>query len=263
MARRRSGPEILAEVGDLVVQRDTERPTGRLLRQGEMDASYIDLADPRHLEFDYLRRMRDVVEALRARRVVHVGGAGCALARSLAATDRTRMRRQEVIEVDADVVALAREHLGLRKQPGLKVRIADGRAHLASRPDASADALLIDAFVGARVPRHLATSAALADAARIVAPAGVLAINVVDAPPMDDVRAIAAGLREHFATVAALGAGPVLRGRRQGNVVLVAGHGPLPLERLRVRAAADASPATLAGPAEVELLCRSTPPWQD
>jgi spermidine synthase len=263
MARRRSGPEILAEVGDLVVQRDAERPTGRLLRQGEMDASYIDLADPRHLEFDYLRRMRDVIEALRARRVVHVGGAGCALARSLAATDRTRMRRQEVIEVDAEVVALAREHLGLRKQPGLKVRIADGRAHLASRPDASVDALVIDAFVGARVPRHLATSAALADAARTVAPGGVLAINVVDAPPMGDVRAIAAGLREHFATVAALGAGPVLRGRRQGNVVLVAGHGPLPLERLRVRAAADASPATLAGPAEVELLCRSTPPWQD
>ena len=86
--RRRAGPEILAEHGELLVQRDAERPTGRLLRQGEMDASYIDLADPRHLEFDYLRRMGDVVEALRARQIVHVGGAGCALARSLAATDR-------------------------------------------------------------------------------------------------------------------------------------------------------------------------------
>jgi spermidine synthase len=263
MARRRSGPEILAQDGDLVVQRDGERPTGRLLRQGEMDASYVDLADPRHLEFDYLRRMRDVVEALRARRIVHVGGAGCALARSLVATDRSRMRRQEVIEVDAGVVALAREHLGLRKLPGLKVRIADGRAHVAGRDDASVDVLLVDAFVGARVPRHLATREALADAARVVALGGALAINVVDAPPMDDVRAIAAGLREQFATVAALGAGPVLRGRRQGNVVLLAGHGPLPLERLRVRAAADASPAALAGPQEVELLCRSTPPWQD
>jgi len=263
MARRRSGPEILAEVGDLVVQRDRERPSGRLLRQGEMDASYVDLADPRHLEFDYLRRMRDVVEALRARRIVHVGGAGCALARSLAATDRTRTRRQEVVEVDPDVIALAREHLGLRKEPGLKVRIADGRAHLAGRPDGSADALLIDAFVGARVPRHLATTEALADAARVVAGGGALAINVVDAPPMDDVRAIAAGLREHFATVVALGAGPVLRGRRQGNVVLVAAHGALPLERLRVRATADASVAALAGPAEVEQLSRSTPAWQD
>ena len=264
MARRRSGPEILAQHGDLLVQRDADRPSGRLLRQGEMDASYIDLADPRHLEFDYLRRMRDVVEALRARRIVHVGGAGAALARSLAATDRARARRQEVVEVDAGVVELAREHLGLRKQPGMKVRIADGRAFVAGREDASVDALLIDAFVGARVPRHLATRAALADAARVVTLGGALAINVVDAPPMDDVRAIAAGLRAVFATVAALGAGPVLRGRRQGNVVLLAGHGPLPLERLRVRAAADgASPAALAAPHEVQLLCRGTAPWQD
>jgi spermidine synthase len=264
MARRRSGPEILAQAGDLLVQRDADRPTGRLLRQGDMDASYVDLADPRHLEFDYLRRMRDVVEALRARRIVHVGGAGCALARSLAASDRTRTRRQHVVEVDPEVVALAREHLGLRKAPGLKIKVADGRAWLAGREDASVDALLVDAFVGARVPRHLATVAALADAARVVAPRGALAINVVDAPPMDDVRAIAAGLRETFATVAALGGGPVLRARRQGNVVLVAGHGPLPLERLRVRAAADgASPAALASPEELALLCRATPAWRD
>jgi spermidine synthase len=264
MARRRSGPEILAQAGDLLVQRDADRPSGRLLRQGDMDASYVDLADPRHLEFDYLRRMRDVVEALRARRIVHVGGAGAALARSLAATDRTGLRRQHVVEVDAGVVELAREHLGLRKMPGLKVKVADGRAWLAGREDASVDVLLIDAFVGARVPHHLATVQALHDAARVVAPGGALAINVVDAPPMDDVRAIAAGLRETFATVVALAAGPVLRARRQGNVVLVAGHGPLPLERLRVRAAADgAAPAALAPPGDVELLCRSTPPWQD
>jgi spermidine synthase len=263
MARRRSGPEVLAEVGDLVVQRDAGRPSGRLLRQGEMDASYVDLADPRHLEFDYLRRMRDLVEALRARRIVHVGGAGCALARSLAASDRGRTRRQEVIEVDPDVVELAREHLGLRRAPGLKVRIADGRTHLAGRADASADVVLIDAFVGARVPRHLATVGALADAARVVAPGGALAVNVVDAPPMDDVRAIAAGMREVFGVVAALGGGPVLRARRAGNVVLLAGHGPLPLERLRVRGAADPSPAALLGPAEIDLLCGGTPPWQD
>src|SRR4051812_49076457 len=264
MARRRSGPEIVAQAGDLLVQRDGERSSGRLLRQGDMDASYVDLADPRHLEFDYLRRMRDVVEALRARRIVHVGGAGCALARALVASDRAQTRRQHVVEVDPDVVALAREHLGLRKAPGLKLRMADGRAWLAGRDDASADALLIDAFVGARVPRPLATRGALTDAARVVARGGALAINVVAPPPMDDVRAIAAGLRETFATVAALGAGPVLRGRRQGNVVLVAGHGPLPLERLRVRAAADgASPAALASPDELAQLCHATPAWRD
>src|SRR3954452_20473722 len=104
MARRRSGPEIVAQAGDLLVQRDGERSTGRLLRQGDMDASYVDLADPRHLEFDYLRRMRDLVEALDARRVVHVGGAACALARAIAAADAAR--RQVVVEVDGAVLEL-------------------------------------------------------------------------------------------------------------------------------------------------------------
>jgi predicted O-methyltransferase YrrM len=261
MARRRTAPEIVAAAGDLLVQRDAGRPTGRLLRQGDMDASYVDLADPRHLEFDYLRRMRDLVDALDARRVVHVGGAACALARALAAADPAR--RQVVVEVDRAVLELSRAHLGLRRGPGLRVREGDGRAFLAGRADGSADAILVDAFVGARVPRHLATVEALSDAARVLAPGGALAINVVDVPPLEDVRAIAAGLRDAFATVAAIGGGPVLRGRRAGNVVLLAGRGPLPLERLRTRAAADPSPAAVLEPADVGTLCRGAAPWRD
>jgi spermidine synthase len=261
MARRRSGPQILAQSGDLLVQRDADRPSGRLLRQGDMDASYVDLADPRHLEFDYLRRMRDLVEALRARRVLHVGGGAGALARALAATDRER--RQDVVEVDPDVLAFAREHLGLRRAPGLRVRQGDGRAFLRSRRDDSADAILIDAFVGARVPRHLVTAEALADAARVLAPGGALAVNVVDAPPLKDARAIAAGLLETFAVVAGLGAGPVLRARRTGNVVLIGAHGPLPLEPLRTRAAADPSPATLLAPADAPAFAGGAPAWFD
>src|SRR3954449_11946918 len=114
MARRRSGPEILATCGDLLVQRDADRPSGRLLRQGDMDASYVDLADPRHLEFDYLRRMRDLVEATGARRIVHVGGAACALARALAAGPGGRNLRQEVVELDAGEPALSRRQLAHR-----------------------------------------------------------------------------------------------------------------------------------------------------
>ena len=89
MGRRRAAPLLIAAAGDLAVLGDRERPSGRLLRQGEMDASYVDLADARHLEFDYLRRMRDLAQAAGARRIVHVGGAGCALARALAAADAT------------------------------------------------------------------------------------------------------------------------------------------------------------------------------
>src|SRR6185312_1382128 len=184
-----------------------------------------------------------------------------ALARALAVSDRER--RQDVVEVDPDVLALAREHLGLRRAPGLRVRQCDGRAFLASRRDDSADAIVVDAFVGARVPRHLVTAEALADAARVLAPGGALAVNVVDAPPLNDTRAIAAGLLEAFAVVAALGSGPVVRGRRAGNVVLIAAHGPLPLERLRTRACADPSPAALLAPGAIFAFTGGTPPWRD
>src|ERR1700712_5045125 len=120
MARRRSGPEILAQAGDLLVQRDADRPSGRLLRQGDMDASYVDLADPRHLEFDYLRRMRDVVEALRARRIVHVGGAGAALARALAATRPTPAPGAGGDRPDADAAPGRRRGRSRRRRAGAR-----------------------------------------------------------------------------------------------------------------------------------------------
>jgi spermidine synthase len=258
VSRRRAAPELIAAAGELTVLRDRERPSGRLLRQGEMDASYVDLADARHLEFDYLRRMRDVVLAAGARRVVHVGGAGCALARALAAAEPAH--RQEVIELDGEVVELARRHLGLRRAPGLKVRVGDGRALLARRPDGSADAVLVDAFVGARVPRHLVTAEALADLARV---AGLAAVNVVDSRAMGDAAAIAAGLRDAFPYAFALGAASVLAKRRSGNVVLVGAHALPPFDRLRASAAADRDPGALLEPGELDAFIGGAPPWRD
>jgi hypothetical protein len=46
-------------------------------------------------------------------------------------------------------------------------------------------------------------------------------------------------------------------------VVLVAGHGPLPLERIRAAAAEDRSPALLLRPSELAALCAGTAPWHD
>jgi spermidine synthase len=244
MGRRRSVPLVLAEAGELSVLRDPERASGRLLRQAGMDASYVDLADPRHLEFDYMRWMAAVVEAVGARDIVHVGAAAGALARALA-TSRVE-RRQELVEVDPDVVELARAHLGLRRAAGLKVRVADGREVIARRRDESTDAVLVDAFVGARVPSHLVSAEALADIARVLRPDGVVAVNVVDARGLPDTRMIASALSDSFAVVVALGAAAVVHGRRSGNVVLVAGRGRLPLETIRARVAADRSPALLA-----------------
>ena len=155
-----------------------------------------------------------LVDAAGARRVVHVGGAGCALARALAAGAAGAPAGGD--RADPAVVAIARDHLGLRRTAGLRVRVGDGRATLARRPDGSADAVLVDAFDGALVPRHLVTAEALADIARV---AGLAAVNVVSARPLGDAAAIGAGLRARSPHVLALGGTGVLAKRRGGNVV--------------------------------------------
>jgi spermidine synthase len=247
----RTVAQIIARRGELVVERDPLRPSGRLLRQAEMDASYVDLADPTHLEFDYLRWMRIVLRTAHARRILHIGGGACALPRALATADPGG--RQEVCEVDAGALALAREHLGLRRAPGLRVRQADGRAFVAAQPDASWDAVVIDAFVGATVPRRLITRQAFAEVARA---APLALVNVVDNRSAGDVRTIAAGLASAYRRVWALGA----RGR---NTVVVGGVKELDFDRISARTAADPSPARLTPPAAMARLAAGTLPLSD
>ncbi|MGZ6617984.1 MAG: spermidine synthase, partial [Solirubrobacteraceae bacterium] len=81
MPHRQTRTRTLARRGELIVEVDPWRPSGRLLRQAGMDGSYIDLADITHLEFDYMRWLRIVLRVAGARRVLHIGGGACALAR--------------------------------------------------------------------------------------------------------------------------------------------------------------------------------------
>jgi len=247
----RGAPRLVARRGDLVAERDPQRASGWLLRQREMDASYIDLADPLHLEFDYLRWIRIVLRAARARRVLHIGGGACALPRALAAEDPGG--RQEVCEIDAEVLAMAREHMGLRRAPGLHVRHAEGRAFVARQRAHSWDAVVIDAFIGATVPHTLVTVEALTDVARV---APLALVNVVDNRAAREVRAVAAGLAEAYPLVWSLGG-------RVGNTVVVAGVAALDLPRIAARAAADPSPARLTPPAALTQQLSGTAPRRD
>jgi hypothetical protein len=216
-----------------------------------MEASYIDLADPSHLEFDYMRWMRVVLRALRARRVLHVGGGACALARALAAADPSG--RQLVCEVDARVLALAREHMGLRRAPGLRVRHSEGRALLERQPRGSWDAIVIDAFVGALIPRPLITTEALATVARA---APLALVNIVDDRSERELRLVAASLSGAYPLTWGLGG-------RAGNTVLIGGVNLPDLDRIATRVVADRSPATVIAPAELSRRIAGTMPLRD
>jgi spermidine synthase len=251
VSRLRALPTTIAIQGELIAEADPLRPSGRLLRQAGMDDSYVDLADPKHLEFDYMRWMRIVLRVARARRVLHVGGGACALARALAAEDPDG--RQDVCEIDPVVLAFAREHFGLRRAPGLRVRCAEGRAFAARRPPGSWDAVAIDAFVAAAVPTGLISSEAASEFSR-VAPLAV--INVLDDRSAGHVRAIAAAFGTAYPQVWTLGA-------RAGNTIVVASATTLDLARIAAQAAGDPSPARLTGPAETARRAAGAVPHHD
>jgi hypothetical protein len=253
VARRQNRITTIAQSGELIAEVDPLRPSGRLLRQGGMDASYVDLADAGHLEFDYTRWLRLVLRAVRARRVLHVGGGACALARALAAEDPGG--RQEVCEIGADVLAFARDHLGLRRAPGLRVRHAEGRSHIAAQPDDGWDAIVIDAFIGARVPDRLITVEALLDAARV---APMTLVNVVDNRAAREVKAVASAMAIAYPRVWALGH-PV------GNTIIAGCRSAhqTDLDALAASAAADPSPPRLTPPGQLARLIGGTPPRRD
>ena len=77
-------------------------------------SSHVDLDDPTRLDFEYVRWFGDVLDTWAPEgeplRVVHLGGAGCTLARYVAATRPGS--RQVVVDVDAAVLDLARRAFG-------------------------------------------------------------------------------------------------------------------------------------------------------
>ncbi|WGL50574.1 fused MFS/spermidine synthase [Nocardioides sp. BP30] len=203
-----------------------DRSDAFLLRMDGMDQSYVDLADPSRLVFDYVRRIGDVIDAHSLSgdplRVLHVGGAGLTLPRYVAAT-RPRSA-QVVLEPDADLVDRVRAELPLPVRSGIKVRIVDGRSGLAAVRDGSQDLVVVDAFAEGRMPADLTTATFFAEVRRVLAQDGRLVANLGDAAPFPHARRVIAGIRQSLPELVVTAEAATLRGRRQGNLVVVAGH---------------------------------------
>lgn len=221
---------------------DTDRPTGRVLVLDDLRHSYVDVADPAHLEFSYVRRFAAAVDGLHPGPApldaVHIGGGGLTVPRWLAATRPGS--EQVVLEIDGGVMALVDAELGT--PPGTEVLTGDARVTLARLPTDAADVVVGDAFGSRAVPWHLATTQAVAEVRRVLRPGGVYVLNVIDRGDLALLRAQVATLRTVLGDVAVLAepgtAHPGVPGAG-GNVVLLAADGGLAAERLdAVRAAA-------------------------
>jgi hypothetical protein len=247
--------------------RDADRADGWLLLVGGVPQSYVDPSDPTYLDFDYVRLIADVLDVAFPGPTpispVHVGGAGLTLPRWVAAT-RPRSR-QLVLEPDAALTALVRERLPLPRASGIRVRAQDGRSGIAGRPAASADAVVLDAFVDGRVPAELTTAEYVADVARVLRLGGVYVANVADTPPLTFARRFVATVGARFDRVTVLAEPSVLRGRRFGNLVVVGSSraGGPDLDELTRRARGGAFPVRVLSGDEVRRFIAHAQPLAD
>jgi spermidine synthase len=223
---------------------DRDRPSAFTLTIDGTEQSYVDLDDPLRLEFDYVQRMADAIdghgEPGEPLRFVHIGGAAMTLPRYVVAT-RPRSA-QIVLEPDEEITSLVREQIPLPRHSGIKVRPVDGRAGVTALRDDFADVVVLDAFDGDRIPAELSTGEFFADLARVTVPGGLVLLNLADHAPFPYVRRAVRGVCDAFSEVMISAEPATLKGRRFGNILVMASQAQLPWQALARKAASSPFP---------------------
>jgi len=219
--------------------------------------SHVDLDDPGHLHFEYVTRMGAVIDRLRMPgqplTAVHLGAGAMTLPRYI---EHTRPgSRQQVVEIEPALVDLVRAHLPLPRGAQVRVRIGDARAVAAKLPAGlvgTVDLVVSDVFAGAQTPAHLTTVEYYRTLARLLAPDGVLLVNLADGAGLAFARRQVATIRAVLPEALILAEVQTLKGRRFGNLVVAASAAKLPAEWLPRLMAAGPHPAKVTQGAELD-----------
>ncbi len=243
----------------VILEADPANPGGYTLVLDDQSHSYVDLKDPTHLGFHYIRWIAKAIDATNPPKapleVVFVGGGGFTLPRWLEATRPGT--HSQVLEVDGELVEFDEEHLGLRESESISISVGDARIGMLDLADDSADVVVGDAFGNLSVPWHLATAEWTEEVKRVLAPDGLYALNVIDRGPLELQRAVAATLLEAFDHVRMVIFGIEER-PLGGNAVFLASDRPIP-----AAAGTNNKFATTLRPSEVERFAEDAETLRD
>lgn len=233
---------------------------GWALQIGDAEQSHVDLEDPTHVVYEYLRRMANVLDEAWPRRqplhIAHLGGGALTLARYMQATRPGS--EQVVIEIERELPTLVTRALPLPEGTNLEVVIGDAREELAGMAGRRFDAIVLDVFSGEESPAHLATKDFYLEALSHLEDDGLLLVNVGDDSGQ---RFLAAQVRELEDASAEAGLSGVwtlthaslLTTPADGNMVLLAGGALSSVDVEEWRTAwlkAGPHPAAVLDPAE-------------
>lgn len=212
--------------------------------------SHVNLRDNSELFFEYIRRIGHVIDLFRPKgkaiSALHLGGGAFTLPRYVETTRPGST--QHIIELESALVDLVRQAAPLPKRGKIRIRHGDAREVLGKLPDGmrgAMDLVVVDIFAGAQTPAHVSSTEFYDLIVPLLAPRGVVAVNVTGGTGQDFTRAQAATLRGLFGGVAAIAEPQTLKGRRFGNVVLVAAAEELTLDWLPRLLAGGPHPARM------------------
>jgi hypothetical protein len=245
--------EVTVSGGLAVIEPDRDLPSAATLWIDDVPQSYVDLADPSYLSFEYVRQIGDVIDIVfppgRAIGAMHLGGGALTLPRFVAATRPGSTQR--VAEPDEPLIALVRAEFPIDRRDRITISATDARGLLDRQRPALLDLVVVDVFDRGRVPASVVSAESFQLLAQVLRPSGVAVINIVDDSPLAFARSVVATARTSFRHLAVLAEPSIWRGRRFGNLVVVASATVLPVDPLRRRLAGGVWPARLVEGADL------------
>lgn len=179
-AKTLSGPGVLYE-GDspfnhLVVEQDSQGVRRLLFEKNGAVQSAIKPEAPLDLELPYARAaMLSLVAVSAPKKVLIIGLGGGAMPMFL----RTLYPEVEieVVDIDPEVVKVAKKFFAFKEDKKLKATVADGRGYV-EKAKGGWDLVFLDAYGKGEIPRHLATLEFLKTLKSKLAPGGLVVGNV-------------------------------------------------------------------------------------
>jgi hypothetical protein len=221
--------EVMLSNSGLVASLSKDRftSTGVVLSVDGIAQSQVNPEDPTDLQFEYIRRIGHLIDLFRPEgapiTAVHLGAGALSIPRYVS---RTRPgSRSQVLEWEPELIELVRKHIPWDSTWSIRVRYGDARETLGRLPSGlhgQVDLVVVDLFSGSSTPSHLTTLEFHQAMRPLLRPDGMVVINVVDGRPQAFTRSQCATLGKVFGFVGLTGESGVVRGRRFGNVVLVA-----------------------------------------
>lgn len=234
------------------VARDGFSKTGYILEIGGAEQSHVDLANPDHIFYEYLRRIGHLADLVapagQPMAAAHLGAGALTLVRYVQATRPGS--RQIAIDIERELPSFVISQLPLPAGTDCQILIEDAAAAAPNlngylNAPEGIDLLVLDIFSGWSAPEHLTTPVFYTDLRDALAQEGMLAVNVGDDAGLTFFAAQARTLLETFEHVWCLTESSMLTAQHAGNLILVGSQRPLDADTRARLLAAGPHPASV------------------